>query len=117
ASGSKRVGAIQTKVTTTDRGVAIPNVGLYIGGDPNAATPQKPPAMCADAGGFALSKIVTNQFGDQSAVISCDLIATAAPGNYQYWVYVGGTTRYFGPYNLTITAGSPANVTIVSGNN
>src|SRR6185312_13450183 len=89
ATGSKRVGAITTKVSTTNAGTPIPNVGMFIGGDPNATTPQKPPAMCADAGGFALSTVKSNQFGDQSATISCDLVAIAAPGNYQYWVYVG----------------------------
>jgi uncharacterized protein (TIGR03437 family) len=79
----------------------IPNVSLFVQ-NVNPALPA--PATCV--GGFPLS--------DQTGNISCDLVATAAPGTYQFNIVLGGT-RLIGPFILTIAPGAPTSVKILSG--
>ena len=109
SAGSKLTGAFSTAVSSS-LGTALPHVSMFIENAPvsSSATPTTPPAMC-DGGGsaFALS--------DTGGVLSCDLIATGAPGTYQIYVNVGYYTDY-GPYTLIIQAGAPASVNIVGGN-
>jgi uncharacterized protein (TIGR03437 family) len=99
-AGQTIKGAIQAVVSSAVA-TPIPNVGLVI----QNVDPTKPaPAKCA--GGIPL--------GDPNGFITCDLVATAAPGTYQFNIVVGGT-RTIGVYNLTITPGAPTNVAILSG--
>lgn len=100
-SGQTLTGAVQA-IAASGTGTNLPNVALSI---VNVNDPTKPaPAMCA--GGFALS--------DAKGLISCDLVVTATPGSYQFFINVGNA-RTFGPFNLVVTPGSPTSVTVVSG--
>jgi len=99
-AGSTVKGAIQG-VISSGTASPMPNIGLAL---QNVDPTQPAPATCV--GGFPLS--------DGSGAISCDLVATAAPGNYQFFVVIGGT-RSIGPFNLKITPGVPTTAKIVSG--
>jgi len=100
-AGSTVKGGVQA-VVSSGTASPLPNIGLFI---QNVDPTQPTPAVCA-GGGFPLS--------DGSGFISCDLVATAAPGNYQFNVVVGGT-RTIGPFALRITPGVPTTAKIVSG--
>jgi len=99
-SGSTVKGAVQA-IVSSGTAAPMPNVGLFL---QNEDPTQPSPATCA--GGFPLT--------DGTGSVTCDLVATAAPGNYQFTVVVGGT-RTIGPFNLVITPGAPTNVAVLSG--
>ncbi|HLJ47759.1 MAG TPA: Ig-like domain-containing protein [Bryobacteraceae bacterium] len=103
ASGSTQKGAILATVSSS-QGVPIPNVSLRI--LPNPAGTDG--ATCAgDTGAGVLS--------DATGTVVCDLVFTGPPGVAQITAEVGYRDDF--TYNISVTAGAPAKVVKINGDN
>jgi len=111
-ASSTLTGAAQVLVTSAN-GIPMPNVGVQA---TTGTNPNLPNASCAGpaGGGVALT--------NASGIATCDVVLNGVPGTQPLFFSVlvqgaTGTGINFGGYTLTITAGAPANVTKVSGDN
>ncbi len=103
ASGSTQTAAITAKVSSS-LGVPIPNVTLRI--LPNGA--GSPGATCAGDTGPGIST-------DATGTVNCDLVFTGPPGNAQITAEVGYRDDF--TFNIAVTAGAPAKVVKINGDN
>jgi uncharacterized protein (TIGR03437 family) len=108
-AGTTVPGAIVSQVVATggpQTGQGIPNIGLRAstGLDPT----QGPTAACSGPGGVALS--------DATGVSTCDLVVGGRLGTAPLTITVGSFNNQ-GQLTLIVTAGDPARIDILQGNN
>lgn len=98
---------IKVQVTGLLGGIA--NVAVQLVSGPSPA----PTVACAAAAGQQPGTVLT----DATGLATCNPVFGGVIGSGSYYVAVGGTYVTFTPAALTVTAGPPAVVKIVSGNN
>jgi uncharacterized protein (TIGR03437 family) len=106
AAGSTLQNAVEIAVSSLT-GVPIPNIGLivYTGSGPTLSN-----VSCSNPGGGGVA--LTNANG----IASCNLLLNGVLGTEQLVISAGGLVTFPGQ-TLTVTAGPPAKINIIGGNN
>ncbi|MCC6861892.1 MAG: hypothetical protein IT158_25195 [Bryobacterales bacterium] len=102
--------AIQVRVGTYF--TAVPNVAVrLIPQDPGAITtpPTAPSIQCANPGGVA--------YTDATGLATCRPLFGGKPGTGKYTIAVGGQYQLWEGQNFQVTAGPPATIRILQGDN
>ncbi len=112
AAGSTLPNPIVAQLTALS-GFPIPNLGVLV----SSGSATSPNVTCAGSNNAGLA------LTDANGLATCNPVLNGVPGTAQLTVslpskgYGNGTGLIAGSYTLTITAGAPANISILSGNN